>query len=608
MKSYRSLILLLILCIIVQSSFVFADSTTLEGATPDIDTDGSQSCVVWFRVFDNLLNDKITNGVKFFLILTSLRQDDFRTDIENVLNSDPTRKALLSKYGLNANSIYIFANYYMNGFPENIDDVKLNYVPGVNIYSDLYHDANFNYSKYMLRFHEYLNQQFRALPYQMQNVITKYDRKNAGEIVVMQGLLNIIISDYIAFETYNTESEYVEQRSLHLREEIKEPLVNELLRVSNDYPADYVGDTSVDEAEIREYIDALYGFGDVILSAIEMNLRNENLLNYATELAGQANLLVRTPYTPTQTQQLIEVTLRMNTEFIELDSSNTLTEGAINSFRLLPTVGGVSNKVVYTVADPSVVQVSETGLVTLSTAKQGFTVITATVEGYNTYKEISVQVSEQTPQGAISFYGPYISGYPDGTFRAEGPISRAEMATMIMRVLRLDVNEINQEYSKSYFSEATFSDVSDDNWAYVYIELAKEHGIMKGYRDKTFRPNESVSRAEMAVIVSNALDKFNVDQEESAKHFIKDVRFDHWAFNAINSLYNAGIVTGYNDGTFKPDEIIHRSEVVAIINKIISREGIDSDQPTFGDVSKDHWAYKLIEAATQIQIIRNDNN
>ena len=72
MKKIKNKIILMIVFALLLNISVFAD-TTIEESIPDIDTDGSQSSVVWFHVFDSLLDDKVTNGVKFFLILTSLR-------------------------------------------------------------------------------------------------------------------------------------------------------------------------------------------------------------------------------------------------------------------------------------------------------------------------------------------------------------------------------------------------------------------------------------------------------------------------------------------------------------------------------------------------------
>jgi len=603
-KGIMRIIILLLVMVLFMNSIVFSSETSLEEAIPDINTDGSQSCAVWFRVFDNLLNEKVTNGVKFFYILSALRHDSVESNISTVLDRDSTRKSLLGKYGLGTDSIYFLMNYFMSTFPENIDDIEYNYSFGENIYADLFHDRNFDYSKYMVRFHNYLNELFRQLPHEMQSIITKYDRKQAGEIIVMQGLMNIVISDYIAFETYNTLSNTSMSRTLGLRDDIRQSLINELVRVAIDYPEDYSGDQSVDMDEIVEYVDVFMGLGNVMLESVEMSLNENDLMKYAIELSRDSNLLVRTPYTPTPEQTLIEITLRMNTEFIELDSSNPLTEGYYNEFLLIPTVGGLSRSVIYTIDDPSVAKVDEDGLVTLSSSKQGTAKITATVKGYDVYKEIIVQVTEESPKGAIQFYGPYISGYPDNSFKAEKDITRAEIATMMVRVLRLDTDEFGFSIKNEEFEIPTYKDVDVDHWAYKYVEIAKQYNLLGGYGDNTFKPDAPVTRAEIAVVISNVWDIMEIEHSELAKHFIKDVSVDHWAFDAINKAYNAKVVSGYEDGTFKPDDYTTRGQIVVMINKIINRESLEPETPSFIDVLVDHWAYGFVESATKIQVIK----
>lgn len=605
MKRVISLILIFALLL---PTMVIADDMTTEEVTQIPNTDGSQSCAVWFNVFDDLLDadERLTNAVKLFLILTSLRYDSIETAVETAYNAHED-KSKMAQFGIDPVTIYYVMDYYMSTFPENIDDVKYNYVEGTNIYADLYYDQNFEYSKYMVRFHNYLNELFGKLPSGMQDVISKYDRKNAGEIVVMQGLMNIIINDYVAYRTYYVDingKKVAREQSLHLRKSnIRQRLIDELTRVANDYPAEYTGDTSIDAGEIEDYIDALIAFGDVVLDSIEINLKEHRLMDHAIDLANNANLLIDTEYIPTQ--PLIDITLSMNTALIDLDSSDPLTEGYYNEFQLVADVENTSNPVVYTIDDPSIASVDENGLVTLSTAKQGVAVITATVQGYNVYKDIIVEVTEQTPLGAIRFYGPYISGYPDGTFKAEKYITRAEIATMMTRVLRLNVNEANLEISNRAFPFPSYSDVSMDHWAYKYIELAKQHGLMSG-SNTVFRPDDPVTRAEMAVIIANGWEALGIQQSELSNHFIKDVRVGHWAFDAINKVYNAGIVEGYEDGTFRPDEFTNRGEIVVMINGIINRKQTKPELPSFLDILKQHWAYGFIEAATQMQIIEEN--
>jgi hypothetical protein len=584
----------------------FGDDIYIEGVNPDIDTDGSRSSVTWFRVFDNLLVDKVTNGVKFFLVLSSLRSPNLENDIDRVLESNTERKILLNKYGLRVDSIYFLMSYYMATFPEDMYDVRYNYVPGENIYADMYYDENFDYTKYMVRFYNYLNELFRQLPDEMKTIISKYDRLNAGEIVVMQGLMNVVIRDYIAFEVRNTINDGVVSQDLRLRNEIRQDLIDVLVSTANAYDEDYTGDTSVDMVEINEYVDAFMALGNVILESIELNLKsNNNHINYAMELARDANLLVSSTFTPSQ--DTIEITLSLDTDLIELDSSDPLPTGSFNSFQLTPTVGGTSNSVVYTIDDPSVASVDENGLVTLSTAKEGSATITATVSGFNVFKEVRVSVTEQTPLGAINFYGAYIAGYPDGTFKTDRLITRAEITAMIVRVLRLDVKpETNMTYKPGDFKSTSYSDVTKEHWAYTFLEIAKEEGLIGGYPGRLFKPDEPLSRAEMAVMFSNAWDLFNIEQEEFSKHFIQDIRPNHWAYDAINRVYNAKVVKGYEDGTFRPDQSTTRAEVVVMINKLINRKAFKPPVKSFEDVPIDHWAYGDVEAAIRIQEVREN--
>ena len=599
-------IILVLLISFLLNLATYSDEIYIEGVNPDIDTDGSRSSVTWFKVFDNLLEDKVTNGVKFFLVLSSLRSPTLENDINNALESNTERKILLNKYGLRVDSIYYLMQYYMATFPQDMYEVQYAYKPGDNIYSDMYYDESFDYTKYMVRFYNYLNDLFSQLPDEMQGLISKYDRLNAGEIVVMQGLMNVVIRDYIAFEVRNTLDDGIVSQDLRLRDQIRQDLIDVLVSTANAYDEDYTGDTSVDMEEINEYVDAFMALGNVMLESIEANLkRNNNHMNLAIELARDANLLVTSNFTPSQSTYAI--TLTLDTEFIELDSSQPTSPGYFNSFQLTPTVEGTTNPVVYTIDDPTVANVDENGLVTLSSSREGTATITATVSGFNVYKEVTVSVTEQTPLGAINFYGAYIAGYPDGTFKTDRMITRAEITAMIVRVLRLDIDpETNQAYRSSEFNQRSYQDVSKDHWAHTYLEIAKEQGIIGGYSGGYFRPDASLSRAEMAVMFSNAWDLFNIEQEAFSKHFIKDVRPDHWAFDAINKVYNANVVSGYPDGTFKPEQAISRAEVVVMINKLIDRKTFKPPVNTFEDVPNNHWAYGDIEAAIRLQEVREN--
>jgi len=594
------LLICFIICLILFEHTVYADEIIVEEIYEDIHTDGSQSAASWFHVFEKFLDNKALNGLKFFMLVDSLRQPIYQDQIGLALNSDIERKNMLSEYGLTENSIYQIVSYFLSTFPENMG--KVGCCSKGNIYADLYNEDQIVYSEYMNRFHEYLNELFRQLPIEMRTPITKYDRLNAGEIVVFQGLMNIVIRDYIAFEVFNMSTATVQSRQVTLRDSVRNRIEDELIRVANTYPLDYSGDKSVDLNEISNYADAFMGLGNVILMSLQFNFETNNQMDNAFDLAELANLLVRSEVYDTESPPN-PVTLVTNTDFIELDSSTPLTNGYINEFKLIVSTTGTSSPIVFIVDDETVANVNSDGLVTLSTSKQGFTKITVSIEGTNVYKEVNVQVSEQSPKGDISFYGPYISGYPDRTFRVDNIITRAEIATMFVRVLRLDVNENNIPlYSNLSFSEPSFNDVSRDYWAYQYIEIALKEGLMGGYDGDKFSPNSPVSRAEIATIISNAWLKLGIESNDLSKHLIIDVEPDHWAFQSINKVYNANIVEGYLDGTYKPDAFTTRGEIVIMINRVINRPEFKPAINSFDDIKNNHWAYGFIEAATRIQV------
>jgi len=72
----------------------------------------------------------------------------------------------------------------------------------------------------------------------------------------------------------------------------------------------------------------------------------------------------------------------------------------------------------------------------------------------------------------------------------------------------------------------------------------------------------------------------------------------HWAETSINQVYNAGIINGFEDLTFKPDDTLKREQVAAIINNLINRPSYTNEQATYVDVNDTHWAYGEIEAAS----------
>lgn len=180
----------------------------------------------------------------------------------------------------------------------------------------------------------------------------------------------------------------------------------------------------------------------------------------------------------------------------------------------------------------------------------------------------------------------YIYGYPDGTFRPNSNVTRAEAVSMIGRLL--DSGEGS--------SLQTFKDVPSNFWATYDINRAYNAGILKEKRGEAFRPNDKITRAELAFILAHEVKP----TERAVTKSFTDTR-NHWALNSIQRLASSQVVKGYPDGTFRPDSYVTRAELVKMLNNTFALHrsvDIHATASPFTDVSKSHWAYPDILIAS----------
>lgn len=186
----------------------------------------------------------------------------------------------------------------------------------------------------------------------------------------------------------------------------------------------------------------------------------------------------------------------------------------------------------------------------------------------------------------------YIFGYPDGTVKPHRNITRAEVATILYRLLK---DEVRAQYQTD---QCSFSDVAADAWYSTNIATMEAMGAVAGYPDGTFRPNNPITRAEYTAILSRFAD-LTVPQEES----FTDID-GHWAENAIRASQETGWVAGYEDGTFRPDNCITRAEAIAITNRVLCRQPETLDDLHHGMVrwpdnaDTGAWYYMTIQEAS----------
>ncbi|MNU54336.1 Endo-1,4-beta-xylanase A precursor [compost metagenome] len=144
------------------------------------------------------------------------------------------------------------------------------------------------------------------------------------------------------------------------------------------------------------------------------------------------------------------------------------------------------------------------------------------------------------------------------------------------------------------------SDISG-HWAEAYIKQAVDSGIVRGYQDGTFKPNQSVTRAEFAVMLMNTL----MPQGEGAPLTFTDAgKISAWAKKAVAQAVQAGIIGGYEDGSFRPDAEITRSEMAAMVAKALGQSATSASSTGFADDKNiPAWAKSAVAALKQLAII-----
>lgn len=185
----------------------------------------------------------------------------------------------------------------------------------------------------------------------------------------------------------------------------------------------------------------------------------------------------------------------------------------------------------------------------------------------------------------------YLLGYEDGTVRPNGSISRAEVATVLFRLLKDDVRTQNLTKDNAY------SDVSDTAWYAAAVSTLSKMGVISGYPDGTFRPNAPITRAEFAAMIA----RFD-ETAKSADTPFTDIS-GHWAENAIGKAYGNGWVEGSSKTVFCPESNLTRAETATLLNRVLHRlpekeSDLLANQIVWPDNPETFWGYLAIQEAT----------
>ncbi|MFC3886502.1 S-layer homology domain-containing protein [Bacillus songklensis] len=153
-------------------------------------------------------------------------------------------------------------------------------------------------------------------------------------------------------------------------------------------------------------------------------------------------------------------------------------------------------------------------------------------------------------------------------------------------------DQLQAVYSnETSFAKPLFTDVPNSHWAYNEIQYWTELGVITGYGDGSFKPEQSLKRAHAALLLAKAM---KLDTSHPTNPNFSDVPTDHLYYDAIATIANMGIVTGKQDGRFDPNGTLTRAQMAAILTRAYNLTG--TIPQNFADVPNDFWAFKEISA------------
>lgn len=148
-----------------------------------------------------------------------------------------------------------------------------------------------------------------------------------------------------------------------------------------------------------------------------------------------------------------------------------------------------------------------------------------------------------------------VTGTPDGNFHGSANVTRAEFAAMVVRALHLDTPHASDK--------GTFVDTKG-HWAEAVIDALKQAGVVTGMGDGYFKPDQPISRAEIAAILARVM-----NMTSATTNTFSDTS-NNWAKMYIEQLHNAGIINGTGNNQFKPNDNASRTEAVMMILRMLN--------------------------------------
>ncbi len=215
---------------------------------------------------------------------------------------------------------------------------------------------------------------------------------------------------------------------------------------------------------------------------------------------------------------------------------------------------------------------------------------------------LQTEIIPKADKPAPVYHGAYVVGYPDGTFGPERNMTRAEASAIFARLLSEKKGDVIRNSAST-----RFEDVPTNAWYSDDVRYLAGYGIVTGTSEKSFSPNEAITRAEFVTMAVRFFESYGDGATAIMEKYagFNDISSGYWAAKYIEEASARGWIKGYGDGSFRGGREITRAEVVTIVNRLLNRtmdQQYLSDNPQkltrFSDMTKDHWAYyDVLEAS-----------
>ena len=194
---------------------------------------------------------------------------------------------------------------------------------------------------------------------------------------------------------------------------------------------------------------------------------------------------------------------------------------------------------------------------------------------------------------------------PDGTFTATSPVNKYGKKLIVVEATTPNGDNANKELRLVRLT--SFADVPEGYWAKMPIENNATVGLVQGFPDGNFKPNNALTRAELATLLVRA--KGIEVPNTRARQVFKDVKPEFWAAKYVEIAQREGLIKGYPDKTFRPNNKISKAEGIAVLVRFDKLPLAEANAKPYWDVSTHHWAARHIQAAKEAGMLNFvDNN